>query len=571
MKIARLATVGSAIALTAGVVFGVLHAQPETSTYLVHSTDVAVASNAVEKLGGTVLSRMTAVGVVGASLTDDQVQQLRSVPGVRVSENTAVGPLSKKSVAGSGTETSAPYSTWSGASEVHAQGITGNGVTVAFVDTGLWNKYSNQLNVIAEIDTVGDTNPGQPGGNDKHGHGTHVMLTALNSEQDESSVTRGIAPGAGLVSVKAFDGNGEGTYLDVIEGINWVIENKDTLNIRVLNLSFGAPPQSFYWEDPLNRAVMSAWASGIVVVVSAGNQGPSAFSIGVPANVPYVISVGAASNNLTSADYSDDFLTSFSSAGPTFEAFVKPELLAPGDRIAAPSFPGGELAKRHRDDRIDGNEYSISGTSQAAAITTGIAALLLEAKPHLSPDDVKCQLLNGSRALLDAEGQTLYTALQQGAGMINAALALASEAGNCANIGLDVNADLSGDSHFRGPVTEAEDGSLVITGPNGEVSDNPAFSWDGTYTYSQGYTWGGGAGNSLWSEGYTWGGGVGSNLSNQGYTWGGGTGTSLWSQGYTWGGGSGTKLWSQGYTWGGGTGNTRLLTNEAITSESPRN
>ncbi len=570
MEFARLAAAGTALLVALGVGYGTLRSEPETTTYLVHARNIDSATRTVENLGGNIVSRMPSVGVLGVTLTQKQFEQLKADPTLTVSHNRRVSP-SKDNKAGDGApEESTRYAEWTGAHAVHQQGITGQGVTVAFVDTGIWSRYQNDSRLLATLDTVGENNTGKSGGKDGHGHGTHVMFTALNSDRDENGFALGIAPGANLFTIRAFNDSGEGSYLDVIEAIDLVIQYKDTYNIRVLNLSFGAPPQSFYWEDPLNRAVMAAWNAGIVVVASAGNMGPDPFSVGVPANTPYVITVGAASNNLTSSDKSDDFVTSFSSAGPTFEAFVKPELVAPGDRIAAPTFPGGTLAKSHRDDKLSNHYYAISGTSQAAAITSGVAALLLEAKPHLTPDDVKCQLMDASRALVTSQGTPLYTALQQGAGLLNAELALASTKTGCANIGLQLSAELNDDVHFRGPVTEQADGSLAVSGPNGESADHGALVWDGSYSFAQGYTWGGG-GNNLWEQGYTWGGGGNGAalLWSNGYTWGGG-GNNLWSQGYTWGGGGNVS--SDGYTWGGG-GNTstNLLTSDSPSAESPRN
>ena len=117
--------------------------------------------------------------------------------------------------------------------------------------------------------------------------------------------------------------------------MSWVVRNAKTYNIRVLNLSFAAPPRSYYWEDPLNQAVMKAWQAGIVVVASAGNTGPKPMTIGVPGNVPYVITVGAMTDRDTPSKGSDDELASFSSTGPTYEGFVKPEIVAPGGHVMA--------------------------------------------------------------------------------------------------------------------------------------------------------------------------------------------------------------------------------------------
>ena len=225
-----------------------------------------------------------------------------------------------------------------------------------------------------QVDLVGDATVEQPGRQpqDGYGHGTHIMSTVAHPAYERNARYTGIAPGADLVSVRAFDDAGLGSYIDVIEGIDWVLRQREALDIRVLNLSFGAQPQSRYWDDPLNQAVMAAWEAGIVVVASAGNEGPDAMTIGVPGNVPYVITVGAASDNHTWRDVSDDFLSTFSSAGPTTEAFVKPDLLGPGDRVLGLMPPASHLAQTYgAQSQVRGAYHALSGTSQAAAITSG--------------------------------------------------------------------------------------------------------------------------------------------------------------------------------------------------------
>ena len=144
--------------------------------------------------------------------------------------------------------------------------------------------------------------------------------------------------------MRAFDGNGGGRYVDVIAGMNWIVAHQKQYNIRVVNLSFGAQPQSYYWDDPLNQAVMAAWQAGIVVVAASGNEGPAPMTVDVPGNVPYVVTVGALTDNYTPYDASDDRLASFSSTGPTFEGFVKPEVVAPGGHIVASMSPSSYLA-----------------------------------------------------------------------------------------------------------------------------------------------------------------------------------------------------------------------------------
>ena len=116
----------------------------------------------------------------------------------------------------------------------------------------------------------------------------------------------------------------------------------------MVNLSFSAPPRSHYWDDPLNQAVMALWQAGIVAVASAGNGGPEPMSIGVPGNVPYVITVGAMSDGVTPDNPTDEFsLASFSAAGPTYEGFVKPEVVAPGGHVLGIANPGNAIPGQH--------------------------------------------------------------------------------------------------------------------------------------------------------------------------------------------------------------------------------
>ena len=123
--------------------------------------------------------------------------------------------------------------------------------------------------------TIDVTNGGSgPVTGDPYGHGTHITSIAAGGAVNLSGNYLSIAPQANLVIVRAFDGEGGGRYVDVISGLNWIVANRAKYNIRVVNLSFGATPESYYWNDPLDQAVMAAWQAGIVVVVAAGNEGP---------------------------------------------------------------------------------------------------------------------------------------------------------------------------------------------------------------------------------------------------------------------------------------------------------
>jgi serine protease AprX len=250
----------------------------------------------------------------------------------------------------------------------------------------------------------------------------------------------------------------------------------------------------------------------------------------VPGNVPYVITVGALTDSNTPYDASDDRLASFSSAGPTFEGFVKPEMVAPGGHIAASMSSSSYLAnKDSRSMDIGRRLFTMSGTSQAAAVTSGVVALMLEADPTLTPDKVKCRLLASTRPAVTAQGKLAYSIFQQGAGLINALAAVNSSAEGCANRGLDLAADLNGTAHFGGPANVDASGNYVVMDLEGTTWGSTlqadGYTWSRGFTWSQGYTW---------SDGYTW---------SRGFTWSKGY---TWSQGFTWSRGF---TWSKGYTW----------------------
>jgi serine protease AprX len=334
------------------------------------------------------------------------------------------------------------------------------------------------------------------------------------------------------------DKYGKGSYSQVIDGIQWAIAHKDEYNIRVMNLSLSAPVQSRYWEDPLNQAVMKAWQSGIVVVVAAGNSGPDPMSIGVPGNNPYVITVGALTDAYTPVDWSDDYVPTFSAAGPTYEGFVKPDLVAPGGHVVGLMSDKCELAKEHPNQKVDKDYYTLTGTSMSAAQVSGVVALMLARKPDLTPDEVKYRLLASAIPAITSEGKPAFSIWQQGAGRVDALRAVYGEFNGSANQGLDINADLAGTQHFAGlTMWDQNTDQFYLVDPNGQpVGDG--YAWGGGVAWSEAYTWGGGV---AWSEAYTWGGGV---AWSEAFTWGGGV---AWSEAYTLGGG---VAWSENISWG---------------------
>jgi hypothetical protein len=275
---------------------------------------------------------------------------------------------------------------------------------------------------------------------------------------------------------------------------------------------------------------MAAWKAGIVVVAAAGNSGPTPMTVGVPGNVPYVITAGALTDNYTPYNLTDDRLASFSSTGPTYEGFVKPEVVAPGGHMVASMNSNSYLANIDPHS-MSPNEhmFTMSGTSQAAAVTSGVVALMLQANPSLTPDNVKCRLMASARPAVNSNGTLAYSVFQQGAGLINAVTAVSSTATGCANVGLNVAADLAGTQHFGGPANQDSNGNYYIMNMAGSTwgASQPAdgYTWSSAYSSAEGYSW---------SEGYAW---------SQAYSW---SQAYAWSQGFSW-----TKgfSWSKGYSW----------------------
>jgi len=391
--------------------------------------------------------------------------------------------------------------------DLHASGIRGRDVGVAIIDTGYWKLDSLDKDsagngrVAVQYDAV--TNVAQAAwtssSTDSNGHGTHITSLIASSRKDPTGNYFGVAPDARIISIKAFSEDGSSSYATVIRGIDWVVSHKQSYNIRVLNMSLGAPAHSRYWDDPLNKAVMRAWQSGIVVVVSAGNSGPLPQTVGVPGNVPYVITVGAMTDNYTSSK-TDDRLASFSAAGPTFEGFVKPDLVAPGGHVWGFMATYQKIAVDHPTFMNNGDFFTMSGTSQSAAVVSGVAALVLYANPGLTPDQVKCRIIASGQPAVNSDGSLAYSVLQQGTGLVDAKAAVYGTQSNCANQGLNIAADLAGTQHFKGRVTQLADGTFQVTSPNGQLSDH-GYLWSSGYLWSNGYLWSSGY---LWANGYLW-------------------------------------------------------------------
>ncbi len=277
-------------------------------------------------------------------------------------------------------------------------GVTGEGVGIAIIDSGM-AAFHEALRgrVVASVDFV------QPRlrGLDGYGHGTHVAAIAAGSVTTGAGRFSGVAPGAHVVNLRVLDASGRGTTSDVIAAIEWAMANKDAYGLRVINLSLGRPVLESWVDDPLVQAVERASRAGLVVVASAGNWGtlPDGTRVrdGItsPGNAPSAITVGAV-DTMGTAARSDDRVTDWSSRGLTaIDGFLKPDLAAPGRRIVSAGAQNSTLAGK-ADAVLTGGGATLyqrlSGTSMAAAMVSGAAALVLQANPALKPYQVKAVL-----------------------------------------------------------------------------------------------------------------------------------------------------------------------------------
>jgi serine protease AprX len=237
-------------------------------------------------------------------------------------------------------------------------GLNGSGIAVAVIDSGI-HQHDDLMSpgllfstsrIVYQADMTGEN----LGTDDAYGHGTHVAgIIGGNGTDSECllfcDVTiQGLAPSVNLVNLRVLDKNGEGSDSGVISAIAAAIQLKNTYNIRIINLSLGRPVYESYTQDPLCQAVEQAYNAGIVVVVAAGNEGRNLPTSGygtidAPGNDPYVITVGAM-NTMGTPNRADDVMTSYSSKGPSFgDAILKPDLVAPGNRIVSLQRPKGTL------------------------------------------------------------------------------------------------------------------------------------------------------------------------------------------------------------------------------------
>jgi len=390
----------------------------------------------------------------------------------------------------------------------------GTGVDVAVIDTGVAPVAGLDADgkVLHGPDLSFEGSSPEVAYLDTYGHGTHMAGIIAGARSDQP----GIAPGARIVSVKVAGHDGITTVPQVVAAIDWVVEHRNTdgLNIRVLNLSLGQAGVSSHVGDVLSAAVERAWQAGIVVVVAAGNRGETQGHLDSPAVDPYSVAVGATewTQNWNS------YLHSVPGWSATGDGQRDPDTVAPGRSIASYQVPGSTV-----DVLVPGAQFGTglfvgSGTSQAAAVTSGVAAAMIQRRPNLTPDQVKASLEHWATEI-DATSQ-----IKDGDGVLRA----------MHSVYYGAPANVPAQSH---PTAAGEGTGIAI--PTGATWSGGG--WTGA-TWS-GATWSG----TVWS-GATWSGATWSGATWSGATWSGATWSGATWSGATWSG----ATWS-GATWSGAT------------------
>ena len=510
-----------------------------------------VPDQAVVALGGRITASLPIVNGFAALLPAGAVDELRATAGVlEVTPNSAlhlssttVDPTTQAALTakanGPGWKSGTSFATMSavtkliGAQDLWASGVTGKGVGIALIDSGVVPVDGLQNQVVTPVDLSFESQAPALKNLDTYGHGTHLAgIMAGNTASSSAKKTAdpnaftGVAPGANVISIKVAAYDGATDVSQVLAAIDWAVQHRSEYNIRVLNLSFGTDSTQDYRIDPLAYAVEVAWRHGIVVVVAAGNEGDSG-RLNDPAVDPYIIAVGAEDMNGTPGS-GDDIVPDWSSKG---NAQRSPDLVAPGKSIESLRNPGSWIDVNYPDARVGDRYFLGSGTSQATAVVAGAAALLIQQRPDLTPDQVKQLLVSTADRLPKADRQS------QGAGLIDLKSASKARVPNAKQT-YPLSSGTGSIEAARGTSHVADDGVEIagevdIFGQPWDGRSWSGRSWSGTSW--QGDSWMGRSWSGVW-EGSSW----------SGRSWSGRSWSDTYWDGRSWSG----RSWS-GRSWSG--------------------
>src|SRR4051794_10875189 len=265
--------------------------------------------------------------------------------------------------------------------------------TIAVVDSGIDPSHTADFGnrLLGQVNMVSGATGNSSG--DGYGHGTFVAGIAAGAAPGYA----GVAPKANLLSVDVMNDQGMASVADVIKACGWILANKSTYNIQVANFSLHSVNKASVLFDPLDQAVEKLWLNGVVVVAASGNYATDAQNTpsGVnfaPGNDPFVITVGATDIGAAIGS-SDDSVAPWSAWGYTGDGFMKPDIGAPGRYMVGPVPAGGILAQQRADHVVAPGYMQLSGTSFAAPVVAGAAAMIRAQHPTWTPDQVKGALM----------------------------------------------------------------------------------------------------------------------------------------------------------------------------------
>jgi len=531
-------------------------ADTPTQDVIVRMADNSVnGANLIEAAGGTVTAELSIIDGYRAEVPTDAIATLTALGEVHsITPNGTVHLLgwedasnisrynpkkyrgSMYSVAVNQTYTAAYWNA----------GYTGDGVDIALIDSGV--VPVDGLTVAGKVINGPDLSFESQSDDlrylDTFGHGTHLAgiiagrASAVSGNPTLAAKDHfvGMAPDARIISIKVADHEGATDVSQVIAAIDWVVQHRQDngMNIRVLNLSFGTDATQHYTMDPLAYAVEQAWEAGIVVVVAAGNDG-NASPLRNPATDPFVITVGAADSH--GGQNSRMTQSDFSSCGD----WSRPvDLLAPGKSIVSLRNPGSSADDSYPDARVSDQWFLGSGTSQAAAVVSGAAAVIIEQRPDITPDQLK-ELITGTATSLNRAD-----ALCRGAGLLNLYNAYITPTPSAAAAVQHFKPSTAGGTLEGARGTDHLEHEGVALEGEQDIFGN---AWDGaswSTAAAAGASWSGGEWNGASWSGASWSGASWSGASWSGASWSGAS----WS-GASWSGASwSSKTWS-GASWSG--------------------
>jgi subtilisin family serine protease len=512
----------------------------------------------VRQLGGTVGRHIRIINGFSAKVPTAGLAQLEAARGVHsVTINRRVRLLSELDGWDQTSDLGSLHyvaQEVTGAGEYWNSRLTGKGVDVALIDSGVVEVDGLRTpgKIVHGPDLSFESQEENLRHLDTFGHGTHMAGIIAGRDDAVPDVVQkgeenfvGMAPDARILSVKVADSHGFTDVSQVIAAIDWVVQHRrdNGLNIRVLNLSFGTDGEQDYRVDPLTYAVEVAWRKGIVVVVAAGNGGYGSEKLNNPAYDPFVIAVGAA-DGMGTYDFKDDVVQPWSSSG---DGERNPDLVAPGKSIASLRVPGSYLDLKHPEARVGDTPrfFRGSGTSQAAAVVSGAAALVIQQRPRITPDQVKKLMTRTASRLLRADAQA------QGAGMLDLKLArdFRTPPATSAAQPWEPSTGVGSLELARGSAHLESDG-VVLEGEQ-DIFGAPFDSTSWAAESLAGTTWSGGDWNGNTWTGASWSGASWSGASWSGASWSGASWSGASWSGASWSGASWSGASWSGASWSG--------------------